>query len=183
MAWWVLLLLLFDLAAADTLNLRCRQRRCCHLSPEQPRHPDCLPCPTHAQLLLQLVGAGVSQPACATVHAPLALLPVPYPRDTFLQAKQAALAFNSMVDAVSRDEPYLQTVLAAAAQEDEFTVRGCSCHELAAHAFTAGACCSVLAGRPLQDLQISCALASSLLLLLLDPSALCLPPPSPLLAG
>ena len=83
--------------------------------------PTAAPTPTAR---LQLVGAGLSQPACATVHAPLALLPVPYPRDTFLQAKQAALAFNSMVDAVSRDEAYLQIVLAAAAQEDEFTVGG-----------------------------------------------------------
>lgn len=70
-----------------------------------------------------LVGAGLAEPACATVHAPLALLPVPYPRDTFLQAKAAALAFNAMVDAVTRDEEYLTSVLAAAAQEDPFTAR------------------------------------------------------------
>jgi hypothetical protein len=55
------------------------------------------------------------------VHAPLALLPVPYPRETFLRAQRAALAFNSMIDAVAQDETYLQNVLAAAAQEDEFT--------------------------------------------------------------
>ncbi|PSC71148.1 glutathione synthetase [Micractinium conductrix] len=70
-----------------------------------------------------LVGAGLAEPACAAVHAPLALLPVPYPRATFLRAKAAALAFNAMVDAVARDEAYLQEVLAAAAQEDEFTGR------------------------------------------------------------
>lgn len=109
----------------------------------------------------QLVGLGIDDPACAAVHAPLALLPVPYPRQTFEQvgtpaqggcstgsaartnlrnhrhrigssplaafllpqAKQAALAFNTMIDAVAADEAYLQEVLAAAAQEDEFTVR------------------------------------------------------------
>ncbi|KAL4424506.1 hypothetical protein ABPG77_006815 [Micractinium sp. CCAP 211/92] len=70
-----------------------------------------------------LVGAGLADPACATVHAPVALLPVPYPRETFLRAKAAALAFNAMVDAVARDEEYLSTVLAAAAQEDPFTAR------------------------------------------------------------
>ncbi len=72
---------------------------------------------------MQLVGLGLEDPACAAVHAPLALLPVPYPRDTFLAAKQAALAFNAMVHAVACDEAYLQEVLAAAAEEDEFTVR------------------------------------------------------------
>lgn len=76
--------------------------------------------PAHCPL--QLVGAGLADPACATVHAPVALLPVPYPRETFLRAKAAALAFNAMVDAVARDEEYLSTVLAAAAQEDPFTV-------------------------------------------------------------
>ena len=130
------------------------------------------------------MGLGIDDPACAAVHAPLALLPVPYPRQTFEQvgtgapspaasaaavhaalllqcqpgaqcayhrqsfpgrsccittapprcpavlglpvapqAKQAALAFNTMIDAVAADEAYLQEVLAAAAQEDEFTVR------------------------------------------------------------
>lgn len=89
-----------------------------------PNH-HCLP-PPNRQLrsLAQLVGAGLAEPACAAVHAPLALLPVPYPRATFLRAKAAALAFNAMVDAVARDEAYLQEVLAAAAQEDEFTVGG-----------------------------------------------------------
>lgn len=58
----------------------------------------------------------------ATVHAPLALLPVPYPQQTFLQAKQAAKVFNLMIDRVAQDEQYLTQVLAAAAQYDEFTV-------------------------------------------------------------
>lgn len=80
--------------------------------------------PAARACLLQLVGAGLTEPSCATVHAPLALLPVPYPRETFLKAKEAALAFNTMIDKVSQDEQYLQTVLAAAAQEDEFTVSG-----------------------------------------------------------
>lgn len=87
------------------------------------RQPMPLPCPACPS---QLVGAGLPEPApaCAAVHAPLALLPVPYPRATFERAKAAALAFNSMIDAVASDEAYLQQVLAAAAQEDEFTVGG-----------------------------------------------------------
>lgn len=98
--------------------LRCLppwQPALCSFLAAAPRSPLC-PGP------LQLVGAGLAEPACATVHAPLALLPVPFPRETFMRAKAAALAFNAMVDAVSRDEEHLTTVLAAAAQEDPFTV-------------------------------------------------------------
>ena len=70
----------------------------------------------------QLVGAGVGKLPAATMHAPLALLPVAYPAATFLRAKAAATAFNLMIDRVSQDEAYLREVLAAAAQHDDFTV-------------------------------------------------------------
>ncbi len=73
-------------------------------------------------MLLQIVGAGVPDLSWATMHAPLALLPVAYPRETFLKAKQAAEVFNLMIDRVAQDEDYLQQVLAAAAQYDDFTV-------------------------------------------------------------
>lgn len=98
----------------------------CHQLPSEPDNAPPPPPPSPPPPLaapLQLVGLGIEDPACAAVHAPLALLPVPYPRATFEQAKQAALAFNAMIDAVAQDEAYLQEVLAAAAQEDEFTVR------------------------------------------------------------
>jgi hypothetical protein len=71
---------------------------------------------------LQIVGAGVPDMSVATLHAPLALLPVAYPQETFLKAKAAAQVFNIMIDRVAQDEAYLQQTLAAAAQYDDFTV-------------------------------------------------------------
>lgn len=79
--------------------------------------------PSPASLLPQIVGAGAPDLPCATVHAPLALLPVAYPQETFQRAKQAAQVFNLMIDRVAQDEAYLQEVLAAAALHDDFTVR------------------------------------------------------------
>ncbi|GAB4819324.1 hypothetical protein N2152v2_006370 [Parachlorella kessleri] len=67
-----------------------------------------------------IVGAGLRDLSIATVHAPLALLPVSYPKETFLKAKQAAQVFNLMIDRVAQDESYLQQVLAAAAEYDDF---------------------------------------------------------------
>lgn len=88
-------------------------------------------CPDARSLPLQcpsqLVGAGLSEPAAAVVHAPMSLLPVPYPRETLLRAQQAAEVFNLVVDRVSQDEEYLQTVLAPAAQYDDFTVGSTVC--------------------------------------------------------
>ena len=68
-------------------------------------------------------GAGLPDIPVALVPAPVSLLPVTYPRETFLLAKRAALAFNSMVDAVSRDEEHLRHVLEPAARHDDFTAR------------------------------------------------------------
>lgn len=68
-------------------------------------------------------GAGLADLPVALVPAPVSLLPVAYPRETFLLAKRAATAFNSMIDAVSRDEDYLRRVLEPAARHDDFTAR------------------------------------------------------------
>lgn len=57
------------------------------------------------------------------MHAPVALLPVLYPRETFLKAKQATEVFNLMIDRVAQDDGYLLQTLAAAAVYDDFTVR------------------------------------------------------------
>jgi glutathione synthase len=73
----------------------------------------------------QVYGAGLAVPAVALVHAPVALLPVPYPEATFLLAKRAALAFNTLIDRVSRDDDYLRQVLEPAARFDDFTVSVC----------------------------------------------------------
>lgn len=59
----------------------------------------------------------------AAVHAPLALLPVRYPRRRFQQAKAAQPLFNALVHAVAADEAYLEATLSQAAQNDDFTAR------------------------------------------------------------
>jgi glutathione synthase len=74
-------------------------------------------------------GAGLSDLPVGLVPAPVSLLPVTYPRETFLLAKRAAVAFNSMIDAVSRDDDYLRNVLEPAARHDEFTARLLKVHE------------------------------------------------------
>ena len=65
-----------------------------------------------------------AQPASAVCHAPIALTPVPYPRDTFMRAKSAAEDFSLLMDAVARDEEYLVRTLSPVAKHDDFVVRG-----------------------------------------------------------
>lgn len=81
----------------------------------------------YASLLLsasQLVGVGPPAPEAAVVHAPLAVLPAPFPAASFRKACEAATAFNSLIAAVAADSEYLQRTLAPAAKYDDFTVRG-----------------------------------------------------------
>lgn len=68
-----------------------------------------------------VVGLGGDNPDVAIVHAPVAAFPVEFPRERFIQAKEAMTAFNALVDSVSRDEAYLEGTLAAAARLDPFT--------------------------------------------------------------
>ena len=73
--------------------------------------------------LLQVVGLGREDvPSVGIVHAPLAVMPTPFPRPSFIKAKRAATVFNKLIDRVSLDAQYLQSTLAAAAQFDDFTV-------------------------------------------------------------
>ena len=71
---------------------------------------------------MQVVGLGLEDPACAVCHAPLTVLPTPFPSDSFAKAKRAMTVFNYVMDSVSRDADYLQQTLKAAAQHDDFTV-------------------------------------------------------------
>lgn len=74
-------------------------------------------------LAMQLVGAAPPAPEVAVVHAPLALLPAPFPAASFRKAAEAATAFNTLIAAVAADGAYLQQTLAPAAEYDDFTVR------------------------------------------------------------
>ncbi len=75
---------------------------------------------------VQLVGAGPPAPEAAVVHAPLSVLPAPFPAASFAKAAEAAPAFNSLIAAVAADSAYLQETLAPAAEFDDFTAR---CHD------------------------------------------------------
>ncbi|GLI68541.1 hypothetical protein VaNZ11_012982 [Volvox africanus] len=62
-------------------------------------------------------------PDVAIIHAPLSLMPVPYPRGRFELAQQVMPLFNRLVDAVATDEAYLESTLGPAALYDTFTGR------------------------------------------------------------
>jgi glutathione synthase len=80
------------------------------------------------------VGAGPPAPEAAVVHAPLAVLPAPFPTASFRKACDAALAFNSLIAAVAADSEYLQRTLAPAAEYDDFTVRTrCTAVDIGSH--------------------------------------------------
>lgn len=72
-------------------------------------------------LVVALKDPAYTNPEMAVIHAPLACMPVPFPRQRFLQAKAVMPIFNQMVDRVASDEAYLENTLAAAATFDEFT--------------------------------------------------------------
>ena len=70
----------------------------------------------------QVVGAGLKEKPLAIMHAPITVLPVVFPADSFQKARDAMQLFNTLIDRVSRDAEYLQRVLAPAAEFDDFTV-------------------------------------------------------------
>lgn len=74
-------------------------------------------------LIVALQDKAFVNPDMAVIHAPLALFPVIFPRDRFMQAKQAMRLFNVLVDRVSSDEAYIERTLEKAARYDEFTAR------------------------------------------------------------
>lgn len=57
------------------------------------------------------------------MHAPLSVLPAPFPEASFHKAVSAAAPFNTLIAAVAADSAYLQETLAPAAEFDDFTVR------------------------------------------------------------
>lgn len=71
---------------------------------------------------MQIVGAGVPDKPLAVVHAPLTVLPTPFPEKSFRKAVGSMKAFNTLIDNVACDDEYLQTTLRPAAEYDEFTV-------------------------------------------------------------
>lgn len=61
--------------------------------------------------------------AATFTHAPLSLLPTPFPRAAFEQAQQLAAPFALLCAAVARDAAFLRSTLAGACQSDPFTAR------------------------------------------------------------
>ncbi|KAJ7973393.1 Glutathione synthetase [Quillaja saponaria] len=62
-------------------------------------------------------------PAVGLVHAPLALLPTPFPESQWRQACELAPLFNKLVDQVSLDGKFLQDSLSRTKKADSFTAR------------------------------------------------------------
>jgi hypothetical protein len=62
-------------------------------------------------------------PGVGLVHAPLTLLPSPFPRQAFSQAIELAPLFNRLIDRVSQDADFLQQALARTRKADSFTAR------------------------------------------------------------
>jgi Eukaryotic glutathione synthase, ATP binding domain len=56
-----------------------------------------------------------------TTHLPFSLLPNAIPRASFEKAKALAPLFNDLVDAISRDGPWLERVLSDVVRGDPFT--------------------------------------------------------------
>jgi len=65
---------------------------------------------------------GAPPPPLAT-HAPISLVPTPFPRAAFEHARALQPAFNRLVHAVSRDRAFLDEVVASLAGVDDFTAR------------------------------------------------------------
>ena len=61
--------------------------------------------------------------AASFTHAPVAVLPTPFPRDVFELAVKVSPLFASLSDAVSRDDAFLRETLAGVILTDDFTER------------------------------------------------------------
>eukprot|EP00271_Cylindrocystis_brebissonii_P007597 TRINITY_DN21175_c0_g1_i1.p1 TRINITY_DN21175_c0_g1~~TRINITY_DN21175_c0_g1_i1.p1 ORF type:complete len:714 (+),score=87.55 TRINITY_DN21175_c0_g1_i1:209-2350(+) len=68
----------------------------------------------------RIEGSG-EHPGTGIVHAPISLLPTPFPRALFDHAYSLAPYFNELADAVSEDGEFLQSTLKRAAKSDSFT--------------------------------------------------------------
>lgn len=69
------------------------------------------------------MGLGDEQRPYALTHAPISVVPVPFPKDSFEKARAAMHVFNKLIDRVSSDGEYLQRTLQPAAEFDDFTAR------------------------------------------------------------
>lgn len=67
-----------------------------------------------------VVGQGDGVSDVTIVHAPISLLPTPFPAAEFQLVQRSMPLFNQLVDAVSLDHEYLQGTLAQAAMFDDF---------------------------------------------------------------
>ena len=75
-------------------------------------------------LLVGLDSDESGQAMCASfTHAPMSLLPTPFPREVFELALRVSPSFAALCDAVSRDDEFLRTTLAGVIKTDEFTRR------------------------------------------------------------
>lgn len=68
-------------------------------------------------------GFGDSGCEAALIHAPIAVLPSPFPRDSFDKARRAMQLFNQVTDRITQNSDYLQQTLASAAAQDDFTAK------------------------------------------------------------
>ncbi|KAI3979675.1 hypothetical protein MKX01_013770 [Papaver californicum] len=68
-------------------------------------------------------GKSGTVPGGGTVHAPFALLPLPFPKSHREQACELAPVFNELVDRVSLDGKFLQDSLSRTKKVDAFTSR------------------------------------------------------------
>ncbi|CAL0302278.1 unnamed protein product [Lupinus luteus] len=64
-----------------------------------------------------------SVPGVGLVHAPISLLPTPFPESHWRQASELAPIFNELVDRVSLDGKFLQESLSRTKKVDKFTSR------------------------------------------------------------
>ncbi|KAK1302001.1 hypothetical protein QJS10_CPB12g01485 [Acorus calamus] len=69
-------------------------------------------------------------PGVGLVHAPFALLPVPFPKSQWRQACELAPIFNELVDRVSLDGKFLQDSLSRTKNVDAFTSRLLDIHAM-----------------------------------------------------
>lgn len=60
-------------------------------------------------------------PGVGVVHAPVALLPTPFPKELFDQAIGLATVFNDITDSIGQDADFLQQTLRSAGETDPFT--------------------------------------------------------------
>ena len=75
-------------------------------------------------LLVGLDSAESGPAMCASfTHAPMSLLPTPFPREVFELALRVSPSFAALCDAVSRDDEFLRTSLSGVIKTDEFTRR------------------------------------------------------------